>query len=653
MTQEEVFRVFDKFHIIYNCNIDQDGTIRLRNELNILSDDQYNNIRNLYYEKFFSPDKLSLIYNTNIEKFRIHVSDSWCQKSKVTDSDFNQLLLETQDNPDYFISRKIAKDIIEQYLISNRFKRKILDECWEKQTYSNPRQDLLNKVTTYFVNSSDVLKKVDLIQIYKEFEDIILIEKDITDELNKFIRLNSLFPENEKLSPRYPKSYLIVTDWTKKIVDAYPPGAKPEEEPIVRNEISSTSQTKQDNKIIEEEVNNELDNLIKIADKALLNEEVDIALENYQEALKINPANTYVLGQINKINILINTHIERIKIEIQQDLLDLYNFNKPNKLTFEQLFVFYELAKENSPFPQTEIENEINKFINNNNLVPENKPLPSILDYTVHCSNNWIKKPNLLLRFLYNNFSILKQILFFLAISVCIGLAFKYFYNPGILYHTIAIDGANIRSSPDVSSDANIKDKIVYGQTFKIDKETDVEAGFGGMWLKDDGIFSDRYVSSKIFVTEKDFYLLESIFGDETTKQAIKTVKCRKALIDYYKRQDSDYRFFGKIDDITYKKVYGKPKDFIEEWQVFCTDFVERSPNSIVFPRAYDANSKFTDFGFIVTNVSTYKKTFVLYTYDDITEEPFYVAEIDANGHNLVKNVSVSRNGLLNVIFAD
>jgi hypothetical protein len=55
-----------------------------------------------------------------------------------------------------------------------------------------------------------------------------------------------------------------------------------------------------------------------------------------------------------------------------------------------------------------------------------------------------------------------------------------------------------------------------------------VVSGEGGMWLKKMACFQINMVSLKIFVNEKDFYLLESIFGDETTKQAIKTVNAVK-----------------------------------------------------------------------------------------------------------------------------
>ena len=337
-----------------------------------------------------------------------------------------------------------------------------------------------------------------------------------------------------------------------------------------------------------------------------------------------------------------------------QTLTQVFKYNNEDKLLKSDLIKIYSDYK--NEHTQDIIESNVYNFIKTNKLVPEDDKIKNEPKKEIHCSTNWIIKEKTPIVFPPPGCGKwLGYLLLAAIISSAIYYGYKEFYS-GIIYHTIAIDGANIRSNPDVSSEANIKEKIVYGQTFKIKKETDLVPGFGGMWLKKEGLFSDksdRYASSKIFVSDKDFYLLESIFGDETTKQAIKTVKCRKALIDYYKRQDPDYKFFGKINDITYKEVYKKPKDFTGEWQVFCEPYINGKPNSVFYEKVTRSNSEFTDFGFIVTNVSANIKRFVLYAFDDITEEPIYVGEADATGHNLVKYVTVRPNGTLNVNFAD
>lgn len=332
---------------------------------------------------------------------------------------------------------------------------------------------------------------------------------------------------------------------------------------------------------------------------------------------------------------------------IQQALLEIFKRNESKKLLktdISSIYLKYYFEKVDF------IEKNINDFINNNNLVPENDKLEGKSYKEKQCSTNWTVKNKPAIVFpppgcgKYLGYGILLALI---AIGIYYGLPLL---NSGTAYYNIS-SSANIRSTPNKSSTGNAIAELKYGEVFKSSKS--VSDGSGTIWYKSNSWFTDEYVSSKLMVNEKDFYLLESIFGDEITKNTILTFKPRKALIDYYKRQDPEYKFFGKIDDITYKKVYGKPKDFTGEWQVFCYDFVDRVPNSIIYPRAFNSKSNFTDFGFIVTNVSANIKRFVLYTFDDITEEPIYVGEADATGHNLVIGVKVRGNGTLDVNYAD
>lgn len=329
-----------------------------------------------------------------------------------------------------------------------------------------------------------------------------------------------------------------------------------------------------------------------------------------------------------------------------QTLTQVFKDNNEEKLLRSDLIKIYSDYK--NEHTQDIIESNVYNFIKTNKLISENDKIKNESKKDNHCATNWIKKPAIVFPppgcSKYLGYGIFLALI---AIGIYYGLPML---NSGTVYYNIS-SSANIRSTPNKSSTGNAIAELKYGEVFKSSKS--VPDGSGTIWYKSNSWFTDEYVSSKLMVNENDFYLLESIFGDEITKNTILTFKPRKALIDYYKRQDSEYKFFGKIDDITYKKVYGKPKDFTGEWQVFCNDFVERVPNSIIYPRAYNSNSNFTDFGFIVTNVSANIKRFVLYTFDDITEEPIYVGEADATGHNLVKSVSVRGNGTLNVKFAD
>lgn len=347
---------------------------------------------------------------------------------------------------------------------------------------------------------------------------------------------------------------------------------------------------------------------------------------------------------MSTVRVIVHAHITPPPLPLLINYLnDIFKDNKLLSIDIKEMY-----SKYSSVHEKNYIENFLYIFIKDNNLISEKDTIKNEPKKDSHCATNWIKKPAIVFPppgcGKYLGYGILLALI---AIGIYYGLPLL---NSGTAYYNIS-SSANIRSTPNKSSTGNAIAELKYGEVFKSSKS--VSDGSGTIWYKSNSWFTDEYVSSKLMVNEKDFYLLESIFGDEITKNTILTFKPRKALIDYYKRQDPEYKFFGKIDDITYKKVYGKPKDFTGEWQVFCYDFVDRVPNSIIYPRAFNSKSNFTDFGFIVTNISANIKRFVLYTFDDITEEPIYVGEADATGHNLVNGVKVRDNGTLDVNYAD
>jgi len=327
--------------------------------------------------------------------------------------------------------------------------------------------------------------------------------------------------------------------------------------------------------------------------------------------------------------------------QIKNKLQTYYTANNYDFISKSQLADLYHTFQ--NDFSVTKIENIVSSFLDKNDLIPEQKP-KGVSFREQHCSTNWVHKkaaPAF-------HWSVYGKYISYLTLIGFIILCAYYgakSLNSGIVYRTIAYDGANIRNTTNTGSDESIKEKITYGGPFKIKYETDMVSGEGGMWLKKDGWFSDRYVSAKIFVTEPDFYILESAFADETTRQTIQTVKTRKAIIDYFKRNN----LFGILDAGKYEEVYKHPNPNTEVWQVQCQPWQSGVPNSIIYPKATDPHPKFTDFGFIVTNKNNNIKKFALYRFDAITEEPIFVGEEDATGYTVVNSVSIRSNGTLSV----
>lgn len=640
MTEEEVFSIIDKFQIIYNCNLDQEGLSRLRNELVILSDFQYQDNQNKYFEKHFNAERLSSIYNSNVENYIKFLQQAFTSKTVVTDAEILSYLSLTQEEPNYYISKRKANELIEGSLVGNKFKQDVLHGCWKKQIYQNPKQDLINKITTAFVSSANTLKKESIREIYMEFEDIVLTEREITDEFNKFIKEKNLSPENEKSSPPFPKSWLIASNWIKKEVATG--GGNIQEPPQYHPLLAPVAQYVVDLQQV---------NIPKIKEKfiALNDKGIQKILENLialriissGKDLRLLVQNQFELNLIfDKNNITYTPYFKeplqppKDDAQIKNKLQTYYTANNYDFISKSQLADLYHTFQ--NDFSVTKIENIVSSFLDKNDLIPEQKP-KGVSFREQHCSTTWAHKKVVIFPPPF-----VKKI-FLIAVIALVGYVIYRFAIPkGEKVYNISTS-ANIRSTPNTTSDDNKIGELKYGNVFYW---TDKEMGSNNvLWYKYDGIFRDKYISSKLAVSEQDFYLLNSIFADEITKNTLEKFKPRLALIDYFKRS----QIFGSIDNPTYEKVFGQAKPFTEVWQVKCNAWEEGTPNAIIFPKASNPNSDFTDFGFIVTNTSNNIKRFVLYKFDDITEQPYYVGEEDATGYTVVNSVSIRSNGTLSV----
>lgn len=585
-------------------------------------------------------------------KYNIHFKyfSKWLKESKISKSDFKQIIDSAQKT-------NINIDILTRDLI-----------FFLKENYFTSNNKISNheSITLDFLLSND-FKSNKYESIVKEFSSYI---SDLTEDIVSKEFLQSLFDKVDNKSDK--------EDISKNFINQlYDEGFSPEENINSLNNFDKLTGTNW-NRFVEDDESNSYDERLSQAAQLIVNKQLG-STSLIQRKLSLGYARSErIMDELESLGIVgsnLGSKVREVYIKTQSDLniilqqnnipyitfIDVVEPEPPLPLLFQTLTQVFknnneekllksDLEKIYSDYKnehtQDIIESNVYNFIKTNNLISENDKIKNEPKKENHCATNWIKKPAIVFPPLgcgkYLGYGILLALI---AIGIYYGLPML---DTGTAYYNIS-SSANIRNTPSKTGTAVAE--LKYGEVFKSSKP--VTVGSGTIWYKSNSWFNDEYVSSKLMVNEKDFNLLESIFGDEITKNTILTFKPRKALIDYYKRQDPEYKFFGKIDDITYKKVYGKPKDFTGEWQVFCNDFVERVPNSIIYPRAFNSKSNFTDFGFIVTNVSANIKRFVLYSFDDITEEPIYVGETDATGHKLVKYVTVRSNGTLNVTFAD
>lgn len=211
-----------------------------------------------------------------------------------------------------------------------------------------------------------------------------------------------------------------------------------------------------------------------------------------------------------------------------------------------------------------------------------------------------------------------KPVVAFLAIIAFVALLFSGYYFFYIPYATdrdapryYTFTNLNLRSSEVGEVEYNLLDLLPYGSEL-------ITYSVGDEWANVKAHGKKGFVSSSLILPSEDFHLLNSIWGNSDAKECVATAKCRFALLDYFKR--------ANLNGGT-------------EWQLY-TQKKDSKPNTVFYPRVYNKGSKFTDFAFLVKNNQTKKRMFVLYSFDDETEEPVYRYDMEAPEDGYINNVT-------------
>jgi hypothetical protein len=125
------------------------------------------------------------------------------------------------------------------------------------------------------------------------------------------------------------------------------------------------------------------------------------------------------------------------------------------------------------------------------------------------------------------------------------------------------------------------------------------------------------YISSDYILTKSDFAVLNSIWGDNDSKEIINTSKCRIALLNYI-----------------------KSNGYVNQWQVFSKS-KDTKPNTTYFSRVVSSDSKFTDFAVIIRNVITGDRKCLLFYFND-DETPHLVYEEFAPSTGDIEKIRMS-----------
>jgi len=142
------------------------------------------------------------------------------------------------------------------------------------------------------------------------------------------------------------------------------------------------------------------------------------------------------------------------------------------------------------------------------------------------------------------------------------------------------------------------------------------------------------YVSSAFLLSKSDFFLLNSIFGNEDAKETIKTSKCRLALLNYFKEK----KLIGQInEEMRIDAGINVTPNSSNQWQVF-TKNKDAKANTVYYKRLINSSSRFTDFAVIIQNIHSGERK-LLYFYFDDDETPHLATELYAPSTGYIKNI--------------
>ena len=196
-----------------------------------------------------------------------------------------------------------------------------------------------------------------------------------------------------------------------------------------------------------------------------------------------------------------------------------------------------------------------------------------------------------------------------LLLVVGIAIGYTKFYKPWDFerkaerYYTY-VASTFLRSSPQTGIDYNILRKLPYGAELIMYRKS-----YNWSEVKWKNLQNREsvkgYISSDFIFTKADFEVLNSIWGDDDSKEIINTAKCRIALLNYFKTNG----YSGSW------KVYSKPK--------------ESKPNTTYYDKISNRNSKFSDFAVIIQNTISGARKCLLFSFDD-DETPHLMFEEEA-----------------------
>lgn len=206
-------------------------------------------------------------------------------------------------------------------------------------------------------------------------------------------------------------------------------------------------------------------------------------------------------------------------------------------------------------------------------------------------------------------------------------------------YYVMA-QNLNMRSTPEFEADYNKIGSFPYGTEIII--YDSVKAGmtwyFYGKYAPKDAkgktkTVVEGYLAYDFMASKADFFLLNSIFGNEDARKMLSEVRYKKALLNYFKQH-------GYRGDISRDQIekYGISNNYstAERWQVFCK-YEKAKSNNVYRSRKYRKDSKYADAAIIIKNIDNGERRLLYYVFDD-DETPHLLLEQNVPNNGYMKD---------------
>lgn len=187
-------------------------------------------------------------------------------------------------------------------------------------------------------------------------------------------------------------------------------------------------------------------------------------------------------------------------------------------------------------------------------------------------------------------------------------------------YYVMA-QNLNMRSTPEFEADYNKIASFPFGTELLIydsvknatkpymhGKYAPMDAR--GKVMKDKCV--EGYVSYNFMLPKADFFLLNSIFGNDDARTMLAEARYKRALLSYFKSEG----FRGDIDAAKMSEYGIIGLSSAPRWQVFCRHEKAKS-NNVYRSRKYRKDSKYTDLAVIIKNLETQERRLLYFVFDD------------------------------------